>query len=194
MKKQIDFYFDLVSPYSYLAASLIDEVVNRNNAKLIWKPILLGGVFKAIEGIMAPGLVPVKKPYLIKDLGRLSAYYQIPLNMPSDFPIRTVLAMRVLSCLSQEKIPQSARLLFRAYWSDNKNIADPEVLSKLIDSESVERASIQETKDTLFNMTKEDIQLGVFGAPTFFIDNEMFFGHDRINLIDEYLQKNINSE
>ena len=65
MEKQIDFYFDLVSPYSYIASTLIDEVVERNNAKLNWKPILLGGVFKAIEGVIAPGLVPVKKPYLI---------------------------------------------------------------------------------------------------------------------------------
>jgi len=191
MKKQIDFYFDVVSPYSYLAASLIDEVVNRNNSKLNWKPILLGGIFKAIESVMAPGLVPVKKPYLKKDLERLSAYHKIPLNMPSNFPIRTVLAMRVLSGLSQEKIPESARVLFKAYWSDNKDIADPEVVSKLIDSESVARASIQEIKDNLFKMTEEAVKRGVFGAPTFFIDNEMFFGHDRINLIDEYLQRKI---
>ena len=191
MKKHIDFYFDVVSPYSYLASSLIDEVVNRNNAKLNWKPILLGGIFKAIDGVMAPGLVPVKKPYLIKDLERLSAYYKIPFNMPSDFPIRTVLAMRVLSGLPQKKIPQSAHSLFKAYWSDNKDISDPEVVSKLIDYESVERASIQKVKDTLFRTTEEALKRGVFGAPTFFIDNEMFFGHDRINLIDERLQRKI---
>ena len=191
MEKQIDFYFDVVSPYSYIASTLIDDILERNNAKLIWKPILLGGVFKAIEGVIAPGLVPVKKPYLIKDLKRLSTFYNTPLNMPSDFPIRTVLAMRVLSGLPQEKIPQSARILFKAYWSDNKDIADPDTVSKLIDSDSVKRSNIQEIKDILFQSTEEAVERGVFGAPTFFVGNEMFFGHDRINMIDEHLQGKI---
>ena len=191
MEKQIDFYFDVVSPYSYIASTLIDNILERNNAKLIWKPILLGGVFKAIEGVIAPGLVPVKKPYLIKDLERLSTFYNIPFNMPSDFPIRTLLAMRVLSSLPQEKIPQSARILFEAYWSDNKDIADPDIVSKLIDSDSVDRSNIQEIKDILFQSTEEAVERGLFGAPTFFVGNEMFFGHDRINMIDEHLQGKI---
>ena len=191
MEKQIDFYFDVVSPYSYIASRLIDDVVERNNAKLNWKPILLGGVFKAIEGVIAPGLVPVKKPYLIKDLKRLSTFYNIPFKMPSDFPISTVLPMRVLSALTKEKIPQSAQTLFKAYWSENKDISDPEIVSKIIDSDSVERAGIQEVKDKLFQTTKEAVERGTFGAPTFFIGNEMFFGHDRINLIDNHLQGKI---
>ena len=191
MEKKIYFYFDVVSPYSYIASTLIDDILERNNAKLIWKPILLGGVFKAIEGVIAPGLVPVKKPYLIKDLERLSTFYNIPFNMPSDFPIRTVLAMRVLSGLPPEKIPQSARILFKAYWSDNKDISDPDIVSKLIDSDSVERSNIQEIKDILFQSTEEAVERGVFGAPTFFVGNEMFFGHDRINMIDEHLQGKI---
>ena len=191
MEKQIDFYFDVVSPYSYIASTLIDDILERNNAKLIWKPVLLGGVFKAIEGVIAPGLVPAKKPYLIKDLERLSTFYNIPFNMPSDFPIRTLLAMRVLSSLPQEKIPQSARILFEAYWYDNKDIADPDIVSKLIDSDSVERSNIQEIKDILFQSTEEAVERGVFGAPTFFVGNEMFFGHDRINMIDEHLQGKI---
>ena len=78
-----------------------------------WKPILLGGVFKAIEGVIAPGLVPVKRPYLVKDLERLSNYYEIPLIMPPDFPVRTVLAMRVLSGMPQEKLPTTAKILFK---------------------------------------------------------------------------------
>ena len=191
MEKQIDFYFDIVSPYSYIASTLIDNILESNNAKLNWKPILLGGVFKAIEGVIAPGLVPVKKPYLIKDLERLSTFYNIPFNMPTDFPIRTVLAMRVLSGLPPEKTPQSARILFKAYWSDNKDISDPDIVSKLIDSDSVERSNIQEIKDILFQSTEEAVERGVFGAPTFFVGNEMFFGHDRINMIDEYLKGKI---
>ena len=147
MEKQVDFYFDVVSPYSYLASKLIEEVVKRNSAKLNWKPILLGGIFKAIEGCIAPSIVPAKKPYLFKDLERLSNHYKIPFNKPSYFPIRSLLAMRVLSGLDQKKIPFASHSIFKAYWVENKNIADPEVLSKLIGSDSVERAKMQEIKD-----------------------------------------------
>ena len=191
MEKQVDFYFDVVSPYSYLASKLIEEVIKRNNAKLNWKPMLLGGIFKAIEGCIAPSIVPAKKPYLFKDLERLSNHYKIPFNKPSDFPIRTVLAMRVLTGLNHDRIPVAAHSIFKAYWVNNKDIADPEVLSKLIDLDSVERAKMQEIKDTLFQTTEEAIKKGVFGAPTFFVGNEMFFGHDRINLIDNQLQGKI---
>jgi len=94
MKKQIDFYFDVVSPYSYVASTLIEDVAQRCNADLLWNPILLGGIFKAVGTSNAPGLTPAKKPYMLKDLQRLSRHYGIPLQMPPDFPVRTVLVMR----------------------------------------------------------------------------------------------------
>ena len=84
MEKKIDFYFDVISPYSYFASKLIGEVVKKHNAILNWKPVLLGGIFKAIGSPIAPGLVPEKKPYLIKDLERLSNYYEIDFKMPSE--------------------------------------------------------------------------------------------------------------
>ena len=189
MKKQIDFYFDVVSPYSYVASKLIEDVEQRSNAEFLWKPFLLGGVFKAVESISAPGLVPVKKPYLIKDLQRLSKHYGIPLRMPPDFPVRTVLAMRALRGMSQEKIPEAAHILFHAYWSDNLDIADPKILATLIGQEAVENAGMQEVKDSLFQTTQEAVKRGAFGAPTFFVDDEMFFGHDRLILLENYLRK-----
>ena len=188
MEKKIDFYFDVVSPYSYFASKLIGEVVKKNNATLNWKPILLGGIFKAIGSPIAPGSVPEKKPYLIKDLQRLSNYYEIPFNMPSEFPIRSLLAMRVLSGLKVDNIHFYVQKIFEAYWKDNKNIADKEVLSNLINSDSVKKANMQEIKDKLFKNTESAIKKGVFGAPTFFVGDEMFFGHDRIYLLDNYLQ------
>ena len=187
MKKQIDFYFDVVSPYSYVASTLIEDLAQRSNAELQWKPFLLGGVFKAVESVSAPGLVPVKKPYLIKDLQRLSIHYDIPLRMPPDFPVRTVLAMRALSGFSPEKIPQAAHILFNAYWSENLDIANPEVVATLIGREAVENAGMKEVKDTLFHTTQEAVTRGAFGAPTFFVDEEMFFGHDRLLLLESYL-------
>tara|TARA_Y100001970_G_scaffold291849_1_gene430668 strand:- start:204 stop:779 length:576 start_codon:yes stop_codon:yes gene_type:complete len=188
VEKKIDFYFDVVSPYSYLASKLIGEIVKKNNAILNWKPILLGGIFKAIGRPIAPGLVPEKKPYLIKDLERLSNYYGIPFKMPLEFPTSSLLAMRVLCGLKVNNIHFYAEEIFEAYWKDNKNIADIEVLSEIVNSESVEKANTQEIKDKLFKNTEAATKRGIFGVPSFFIGDEMFFGHDRISLLDNYLQ------
>ena len=188
MKKQIDFYFDVVSPYSYVASTLIENVAQRCNADLLWNPILLGGIFKAVGTSNAPGLTPAKKPYLLKDLQRLSRHYGIPLQMPPDFPVRTVLVMRALSGLPPEQIPQAAHTLFNAYWADNLDIADREVVASLIGQKAVERAGMHEVKDALFKNTEEAVKRGAFGAPTFFVEDEMFFGHDRLPLLESHLR------
>ncbi len=187
MEKQIDFYFDLVSPYSYIASMLIDDVAHRGNAKVSWKPFLLGGVFKAVGTTDPPGLHPIKKPYLLKDLQRLSKHLKIPIKMPPDFPVRTVLAMRTLCGFNADEIPQAANTLYKAYWVNNKDIADPDVVGSLVGREAVERAGMQEIKDALFQSTEEAVRLGAFGAPTFFVKDEMFFGHDRLPLLELHL-------
>ena len=191
MEKQIDFYFDLVSPYSYIASMLIDDVAHRGNAKVSWKPFLLGGVFKSVGTTEAPGLHPIKKPYLLKDLQRLSAHLKIPIKMPPNFPVRTVLAMRTLCGFNADEIPLAAQTLFKAYWVNNHDIADPEVMASLVGRDAVERAGIQEIKDALFQSTEEAVQRGAFGAPTFFVKDEMFFGHDRLPLLELYLNGQI---
>jgi 2-hydroxychromene-2-carboxylate isomerase len=109
------------------------------------------------------------------------------MNMPPDFPVRTVLAMRVLSGLNTKEISQAAHKLFNAYWEENLNIADPEVVSNLIGNEAVERAGEQEVKDALFRTTDEAVKRGAYGAPVFFVGEEMFFGHDRLHLLEQYL-------
>jgi len=191
MEKQIDFYFDLVSPYSYIASMLIDDVAHRGNAKVSWKPFLLGGVFKAVGTTDPPGLHPIKKPYLLKDLQRLSKHLKIPIKMPPDFPVRTVLAMRTLCGFNADEIPQAANTLYKAYWVNNKDIADPDVVGSLVGREAVERAGMQEIKDKLFQSTEEAVRLGAFGAPTFFVKDEMFFGHDRLPLLELHLNGQI---
>ena len=188
MEKQIDFYFDVSSPYTYVASKLIEEVAQRCNAKLHWKPFLLGGVFKAVGTQNAPGLAPEKKPYMLKDLQRLAEFYKFTLNMPPDFPIRTVLAMRVLSGIETEKVAEAAHSLFNAYWVDNLDIADPEVVTALVGQDAVEQAEMHDIKKALFQTTEEAVTRGAFGAPTFFVGEEMFFGHDRMHLLEQYLQ------
>ena len=191
MEKQIEFYFDIVSPYSYIASMLIEDVARQGNAKVIWKPFLLGGVFNAVGTTDPPGLNPTKKPYLLKDLQRLSRHLKIQIKMPADFPVRTVLAMRTLCGFNADEIPQAAHTLYKAYWVNNQDIADPDVVGSLVGRESVERAGIQEIKDSLFKSTAEAVQRGAFGAPTFFVKDEMFFGHDRLHLLELHLSGQI---
>ena len=191
MEKQIDFYFDLVSPYSYIASMLIDDVARRGNAKVSWEPFLLGGVFKAVGTTEAPGLHPANKPYLLKDLQRLSKHLKIPIKMPPDFPVLTVLAMRTLCGFNADEIPQATYTLYKAYWVNNQDIADPEVVTSLVGRDAVERAGMQEVKDSLFQSTEEAVRRGAFGAPTFFVKDEMFFGHDRLPLLELHLSGQI---
>jgi 2-hydroxychromene-2-carboxylate isomerase len=191
MENQIDYYFDIVSPYSYIASMLIEDVAHRGNAKVNWKPFLLGGVFNAVGTKDPPGIHPTKKTYLLKDLQRLSGHLKIPIKMPSDFPARTVLAMRTLCGFNAEETPQAAQTLYQAYWVNNQDIADPEVVASLIGKNAVERAGTQEIKDALFQSTDEAVRRGAFGAPTFFVKDEMFFGHDRLPLMELYLNGQI---
>ena len=191
MENHIDYYFDIVSPYSYIASLLIEDVARRGNTKVNWKPFLLGGVFNAVGTKDPPGVHPTKKPYLQKDLQRLSGHLKIPIKFPSDFPARTVLAMRVLCSFKADEIPQASQTLFQAYWVNNQDIADPEVLVSLIGKNAVERAGTQEIKDALFQSTDEAVRRGAFGAPTFFVKDEMFFGHDRLPLLELHLNGQI---
>ena len=138
-----------------------------------------------------PGLHPTKKPYLVKDLQRLSEHLKIPIKFPSDFPVRTVLAMRTLCGFNIDQIPQAAQTLYQAYWVNNQDIADPEVVASLIGKDAVERAGTQEIKDALFQSTNEAVQRGAFGAPTFFVKDEMFFGHDRLPLLELHMSGQI---
>ena len=191
MEQKIDFYFDIVSPYSYIASILIDDVARRVNAKVNWKPFLLGGVFNAVGTKEPPGLHPTKKPYLLKDLQRLSKHLKIPIKFPPDFPVRTVLVMRVLCGFNADEIPQAANTLYKAYWVNNKDIADPDVVTSLVGRDAVEQAGMQEIKDKLFQSTEEAVRRGAFGAPTFFVKDEMFFGHDRLPLLELHLKSQI---
>ena len=111
--------------------------------------------------------------------------------MPPDFPVRTVLAMRTLCGFNADEIPQAANTLYKAYWVKNMDIADPDVVASLVGRDAVEQAGIQEIKDKLFQSTEEAVRRGAFGAPTFFVEDEMFFGHDRMSLLELHLNGQI---
>ena len=188
MNTAIEFFFDLVSPYSYLASEKIEELAKQNNRELIWKPFLLGGLFKALDAPPAPGLLPYKKPYLFKDLDRLARFHGIPFNTPSEFPRLTVKPLRALLSLPKEDLPEAVHQLYRAYWVEDRDISDASVLADLLGAEAVEKTGDPEIKQSLIQATDEAVSRGLFGAPTLLVGQEMFFGHDRMDLLEAFLQ------
>jgi len=197
MKKKVEFYYDFASPYSYLASTQIEKLCEGCNAGLEWRPFLLGGVYKE-TGNRAPLEVPSKFDYLKKDLKDWAKYYRIELNFPSLFPLNSVKAMRgALVLRGLDKFNKYNHSLFRLYWVNGKDLSNDEVLKEAvaelgIDPERfIEKISRQEIKDRLREETAEAARRGAFGAPTFFVGEEMFWGNDRLKFLEEYLKGNL---
>ena len=192
MKKKLEFFYDYVSPYSYLANSQIHKL---KEVEVLYRPILLGAVMQATKN-SPPGNIPEKGIYLISDIQLWAKHYGIPYRTNSIFPQNTLKALRLAIAAHRfncfEEIHQS---LFHAMFVDDKDLSRSDVLIDLIKANNldevqlIESISNQAIKDELKNNTEEAISRGVFGAPTFFIDGEMFFGNDRIQFIEKILSR-----
>lgn len=189
---QIEFFFDVSSPYTYLSASRIDSVVEEAGHEVEWKPFLLGGVFKATGNNLPAALAP-RAAFMLKDLNRLADHYEIDFNFPADtFPLNSLLAQRALTALYQddpESMKRLARELFSRYWAHGVDISTPEAIAEAADTvglegaELVERASDPQVKSALRELTEDAVSRGAFGAPTFFHEGELYFGNDRLEHI-----------
>jgi 2-hydroxychromene-2-carboxylate isomerase len=186
MSKKVEFFFDVASPYSYLAALQVGRLAKY--APVEWRPFLIGGVFK-LSGNTMPAANPAKGQYMFKDLQRLFAHLDTPYRFPGTFPINSLMAMRALTAAEPAQVPALALKLFNAYWGEDRNIGDPEVLKELVGEELLARTTEEATKEKLKAATEEAAQRGAFGAPTFFIGDEMYFGEDRIWLMEEVLKQ-----
>jgi 2-hydroxychromene-2-carboxylate isomerase len=186
MSERIEFFYDVGSPYSYLAATQLEKLSADTGLPVVWRPILLGGVFKG-SGNQAPISVPSRGPYLFKDLQRNAQQLGVAFRMASRFPLNTLLSMRVLSGVPDAELPDASLRLFRAYWFDDMDIASPEVVAGLLGAAAVARASDDAVKQKLKDASEEAVSRGAFGAPTFFVGDEMFFGNDRIDMLKWWL-------
>lgn len=191
---RLEYFFDYVSPYSYLADSQVPALVQRSGAEIVHRPMLLGGVMQA-TGNKPPAAVPAKGRYLNVDIARWLARYGLELKFNPHFPVNTVKAMRgALVALEEGSFPAYHAALFRAMWRDEKNLADPEVLGSVVDAAGLDGAKllsrIEEpaVKEQLKANTAEAVERGAFGAPTFFVGDEMFFGNDRLDFLEERLR------
>lgn len=193
MVKNIDFYFDFGSPTAYLAFTQLQLIAKKNGVNLIFHPILLGGIFKA-TGNSPPAAVPAKGIYMMRDLQRYAEKYQVPYERNPFFPVNTLSLMRgAVSYQNNGDFERYVNVIFHNMWVEPKNLNDENVLKKvLIDNnfeydDFLKRITDQKTKDQLISNTEKVVQKGAFGAPTIFIGEEMFFGQDRMDFIEQYI-------
>ena len=195
--KSVEFYFDLGSPYSYLAYYRLLQIAEQQEIQVVYKPILLGGVFKA-TGNRSPIEIPVKGAYSILDMQRWAEYYQIPMQMNPHFPMNTLTLMRILTgvqLLHLEKFEQVLKLLFDAMFGTPQNLNEPTVLAEVLEPSGFSVEDIMSmvqsdvVKQKLITETEQAIQRGIFGAPTFFVGDEMYWGQDRLHFVEQALNK-----
>lgn len=191
--KRVDFYFDLSSPYSYMAATQIGAVAARAGATVAWKPMVLHAVFKATGNTM-PARVEAKARFMLADLARWSAHYGVPFRMSSHFPANTIKAMRLV-LVDEARAGEVALAGFRAMWVDDLDVNDAAVLRQVASAGGLDPdralAAIEEPaiKDQLRANTDEAIARGAFGAPAMFVGDELFWGNDRLHFVEAALRR-----
>ncbi|MFJ3051991.1 2-hydroxychromene-2-carboxylate isomerase [Pseudomonas nitroreducens] len=195
MSKSVEFYFDFGSPTSYLAYTQLPKICADTGAELVYRPVLLGGVFQA-TGNASPIAVPAKGRYTLIDMTRFARRYGVPMKMNPHFPINTLTLMRAATGIQLRQPERFEALLacvFKGMWVDALNLGDPAVLGPLLAEAGFDPQVLlaltaeQEVKDALKANTEAAIKRGMFGAPTFFVGNEMFFGQDRLDFVREAL-------
>ena len=197
----IEFYFDCSSPWTYLAFVEIVPLSQRHQLDIDWKPILVGGVFNSVnhdvyEFRKKPN--PLKLDYSNNDLHLWSKARGVKINFPEVFPVNSVKAMRgCLYAKKENQLVEFANNLFQAYWSEGTDISQEDLLLRIAKNSNLDTkefkkfVSSQEAKDLLIKNTDELIGRGGFGSPTFFYKEKMFFGNDRLHLLEEAITKNL---
>ena len=186
MIKPFEFYFDFVSPYSFLAHKEIRKIENKASIKVIYKPILLGGLHN-LHGIKAPAFIPAKAKHMIRDCKLIAEKNKIKFKFNSYFPIRSLNLMRGVFVAEEDNYKSYyIDSIFNAIWQDGLNMNDENVVEKILKNLNVNpktfllRSASSSIKDSLRKKTNEAYEKGVFGAPSFVSNNKVFWGQDRI--------------
>jgi 2-hydroxychromene-2-carboxylate isomerase len=200
MARQLDFYFDCSSPWTYLAFQAVQPLAAELAASIAWKPILVGGVFNAVNQTVYDNRAkpnPLKQAYMLKDLSDWATLYGLRITFPPRiFPVNSVKCMRgAFVALDHDKLVPYASAAFESYWSDDRDISKEEVLADIASRAGLERQRFfadietEECKQRLRTNTDELIARGGFGSPTMFVGSSMFFGNDRLPLVKAALEQ-----
>ena len=187
----LEFFYDFVSPYSYLASTRVEAEVAKVGGTVRFRPFLLGGVFNA-TGNKAPIENPAKALYLATDCARWARRLGVPFAWPARFPVLTVLPLRAAFAAEKVgKLVPYTHAMFRAYWVEGRDLSDAAVVAEVATRAGLDGAALvaeaPDYKDALKAQTQEAVDRGSFGAPTFFVGQEMFIGNDRLDFAIEAL-------
>jgi len=196
MARTVEFWFDVGSPAAYLAWHRLPKIAKEAGAQIDYRPMLLGGVFQATSN-QSPMMVPAKGKWMQRDLARFARRGGTEFRHNPHFPINTLTLMRGAVALQMQG---DARMLpyvdavYRAIWADERNMNDPQVVGAVLQQAGFDPQALlaltaePEVKERLKTVTAEAVQRGVFGAPTFFVDGEMYWGQDRLDWVEEALK------
>lgn len=197
MSQPIEFYFDFSSPYGYFAAAKIEALAAKHQRNTIWRPMLLGAVFK-ITGQQPLTTIPLKGSYAQHDLIRSARWFGVPFKMPSKFPVSSTAPCRAYYWL-HDRDPDAAKTLaqalYRAYFAEDRDISNPEVTANVAaklghDKDAVTQAiNDPAVKERLKSEVDAAIERGIFGSPYIIVDGEPFWGSDRLDQIEQWLAK-----
>ena len=186
MIKSFDFYFDFVSPYSFLAHKEIRKIEKQNFIKIKYKPILLGGLHN-LHGIKAPAFIPAKAKHMVRDCKLIAEKNKIKFKFNSYFPIKSLNLMRGVLVAEEDNFKDYyIDNIFNSIWQDGLNMNDENIIQKVLKNLNVNpktfllRSSSSSIKDSLKKKTSEAYEKSIFGAPTFVSNNKIFWGQDRI--------------
>ena len=186
MIKTFDFYFDFVSPYSFLAHRQIRKIEKKEGIKRRYKPILVGGLHN-LHGIKAPAFIPAKAKHMIRDCKLVAAKNGVKFKFNSYFPIRSLNLMRGVIVAEEDNIKSYyVDSIFNTIWQDGLNMNDQVIVEKVLKNLNVNpktfllRSTSSLIKDSLRKKTNDAYEKGIFGAPTFVVNNKIFWGQDRI--------------
>ena len=189
MNNYIDFYFDIISPYAYIAYK---KILKRKNILLNYKPIFLGGLHN-LAGIEAPAFNKYKMNNMKNDCDLVALKNNIEFKWNSKFPINSLNLMRGYICVNEDKRDQYLNCFFDAYWKDNQDLSNSKNIDNLLNNLKIDSHKFyqfikeQTIKDKLIKLTTEAFQKKVFGAPTFIVNNKIFWGQDRLEYALEEL-------
>jgi 2-hydroxychromene-2-carboxylate isomerase len=196
MTRAVEFYFDVGSPAAYLAWTQLPKIVREAGCEIEYRPFLLGGVFQA-TGNRSPMEVPAKGQYMQDDLQRFAKRYGVPFRHNPHFPINTLTLMRGalgLQMREPQRMVPYVDAVYRAIWVDGKNMNDPATVAAVLQQAGFDPEKLlaltqdPAVKDQLKVVTQEAVARGAFGAPTFFVGDQMFWGQDRLDFVKEALQ------
>ena len=197
MSDPIDFYFDFSSPYGYFAAANIDALAAKHARSVTWRPLLLGAVFK-VNGQQPLPNIPLKGSYAKHDMLRSARWFELPFKIPTKFPINTIAPCRAFYWVHDQDAAlakQFALALYHAYFAEDRDISNPDVTTHVAAKLGIDKnaltTAINDTalKERTRNEVDAAIERGVFGSPYIVIDGEPFWGADRLDQVERWLEK-----